>query len=39
MPQFDEKIAYYELYASSIHFNFWTIVPRLTDHSEPKYQL
>jgi len=37
LPKFDKKIAFYEIYASSLHLTFWKVLPGLYDVEEPRY--
>lgn len=39
LPRFNEKIAFYEIYSSSVHFNFWRVLPGFVDPTEPRYEL
>jgi hypothetical protein len=38
LPHFNEKIPYYKVYSSSMHFTFWRVEPGHTDPSEPRYE-
>ena len=38
LPNFNEKIAYYQLYSSTMHFTFWRVEPGIIDPNEPRYQ-